>query len=255
MNTERIIESEKSKTSGTYKKPGREPYQRVIDNINEFTGRRWLLPEIIDWLKNSDERFFVLTGLPGTGKSSIVAWLAGFGSTDDSDRNLDYIRSLVKAVHFTQHNLSNTVKSLAKNLAEQLSQNVEGFGRMLFSIESRGTFALNINKMEMGEVKELNFFKNCNFAINSPISVDIFNDMLREPLRKLYDEQHYNKPILIIVDGLDEEYYAGDNYAEETISSMLASLNLDHVPKQLRSLSYHASRKQGNTAFFWSTAI
>jgi hypothetical protein len=34
-------EIDKSKRDGNYKKSGREPYQRVIDNINDFTGRRW----------------------------------------------------------------------------------------------------------------------------------------------------------------------------------------------------------------------
>lgn len=215
----------------TYKKPRRDPYERVITSINEFTGRRWLLPEIIDWLK-SDELFFVLTGLPGTGKSSIAAWLAGFGNCENSDPNLKYIRSLVKAVHFTQHNLSNTIKNLAENVAEQLSQNVEGFGQVLLSMQSKGTFVLNINKMNIGHVEELNFFKNCDFVINSSKSIDIFSDMLREPLKKLYSEQRSNEPILIIVDGLDEE--SGE---EPTISSMLASLaSIPNISKQLRFL-------------------
>jgi hypothetical protein len=169
-----------------YKKPGRFPELSVVDNINEFTGRRWIFPQIIDWLKNSDKRFFVLTGPPGTGKSSIAARLAGFGGLDNTDENLDYIRSLVKAVHFVQHDISGAAKNLAENLVEQLCQNVEGFGKLLVSTASQGTFILNIDKMEIGHVEEFNFFKNSTIVINSPNTVDVFNDMLREPTWPIY---------------------------------------------------------------------
>ena len=55
--------------------------------------------------------------------------------------------------------------------------------------------------------------------------------MLLEPLRKLYTEQHYNDPILIVIDGLDEE----ESVNEKSISSMLASFNNNpQIPKKLR---------------------
>ena len=50
--------------------------KRVAENVGQFTGRAWLLPKILEWWDEGDERLFLLTGGPGTGKSMILAWLA-----------------------------------------------------------------------------------------------------------------------------------------------------------------------------------
>ena len=75
----------------------------IADNIEHFTGRTWLFPTLLDWFEKSDERMFILTGGPGTGKSMIMAWLSGAGPspTDTTaQRQLEKIRSHVKATHF-----------------------------------------------------------------------------------------------------------------------------------------------------------
>ena len=41
-----------------------------------FTGRQWVFDEIDRWFKESKERFFILTGEPGVGKSAIAPCLA-----------------------------------------------------------------------------------------------------------------------------------------------------------------------------------
>ncbi len=47
-----------------------------IERLTEgFTGREWLLAGINDWLTQTEERFFVLTGEPGVGKSAIAVHL------------------------------------------------------------------------------------------------------------------------------------------------------------------------------------
>ena len=38
-----------------------------------FTGRQWVFDENDRWLKESEERFFILTGEPGVGKSAIAS--------------------------------------------------------------------------------------------------------------------------------------------------------------------------------------
>lgn len=45
---------------------------RLTEN---FTGRQWVFDDIDRWLKESEERFFILTGEPGVGKSAIAALL------------------------------------------------------------------------------------------------------------------------------------------------------------------------------------
>jgi hypothetical protein len=92
----------------------------IAANIAHFTGRTWLLPPILEWFENSNNRIFILTGEPGTGKSALMAWLAGGGPwpADAHDRSqLEYIRSLVKATHFcVAASGSTSPKAFAQNI-------------------------------------------------------------------------------------------------------------------------------------------
>src|SRR3954452_14251534 len=79
--------------------------QRVGDNAHHFTGRTWLLPWVLDWLSDGEERVLLLTGGPGTGKSMIAAWLGGEGPLpDDGDdrTRLQRVREQGGAVPFCQ---------------------------------------------------------------------------------------------------------------------------------------------------------
>jgi ABC-type transport system involved in cytochrome c biogenesis ATPase subunit len=105
----------------------------VASNTERFIGRTWLLQFILDWPNKSDQRFFILQGRPGTGKSSILAWLAGMGplpTGDDTNAiaKLKKIRSRLKAAHFFMSNTGNTApKAFAEGIAKQLAQNLDKF--------------------------------------------------------------------------------------------------------------------------------
>jgi DNA replication protein DnaC len=48
-----------------------------IERLTEgFTGREWVFEEIDRWLQQDNERFFILTGEPGVGKSAIAFYVA-----------------------------------------------------------------------------------------------------------------------------------------------------------------------------------
>jgi len=62
-----------------------------------FTGRSQILNEIDQWLQQNDQRFFILTGEPGVGKSAIAA-------------HLIQTRKDIFAYHFCQADDANTLK-------------------------------------------------------------------------------------------------------------------------------------------------
>jgi hypothetical protein len=109
--------------------------KRVAENINQFTGRAWLLPKLLEWWDNTEERLFLLTGGPGTGKSMVLAWLAGSGpepKDEPAREQLSRLRGAVKAAHFCQaasRNLS--PQAFAENIVNQLTGAVRGFGDAL----------------------------------------------------------------------------------------------------------------------------
>ena len=48
-------------------------FERDIERLTEsFTGRERVFEEIDRWLQQENERFFILTGEPGVGKSAIA---------------------------------------------------------------------------------------------------------------------------------------------------------------------------------------
>ena len=84
---------------------GIELPDRIAKNIDRFTGRAWLLPKLIEWWERTEERLFLLTGDPGTGKSMILAWLAGKGPAPPdrvAKKQLTQLRKAVKAAHFCE---------------------------------------------------------------------------------------------------------------------------------------------------------
>jgi hypothetical protein len=105
--------------------------KRVAENVGQFTGRAWLLPKILEWWDEGDERLFLLTGGPGTGKSMILAWLAGFGPDPEDPgarAQLLRLREVDKAVQFCQASSRNiTPQAFAENIANQLTHTVPGF--------------------------------------------------------------------------------------------------------------------------------
>lgn len=60
--------------------------KRIAENIDQFTGRAWLLPKLLEWCDERKKgRIFLLMGSPCTGKSMILAWLVGSGPEPDAD--------------------------------------------------------------------------------------------------------------------------------------------------------------------------
>ena len=109
--------------------------QRVAKSIDRFTGRLWLLPKLLEWWDKSDARLCLLSGGPGTGKSMILAWLAGFGPVPEdpvAQAQLASVRKAKKAAHFCQASSRNvSPQAFAESIANQLTNSVTGFADAL----------------------------------------------------------------------------------------------------------------------------
>ena len=75
----------------------------IADKAKDFVGRAWVADEVADWIANGTERFFAITGAPGTGKSALAAWLAGCGpapAAKGDAATLKRVRKAWAATHF-----------------------------------------------------------------------------------------------------------------------------------------------------------
>lgn len=207
----------------------------IQENIEQFTGRTWLLPKVLDWCGGNQERVLLLTGGPGTGKSMLMAWLAGYGPAPEdaaAREQLAQIRAQVKAAHFCIAASGEAApRALAQNLAEQLTDRVLGFADALrASLEDLVTMIpiQKVETVERGASLTGIQIGTLNLAgLGEELS---FNRILREPLKKLY-EAGYDEPMLLLVDALDEALtYTG------IIDIVRLLAKLDDLPTQVRIL-------------------
>jgi len=76
--------------------------------MKDFTGRSWVFDEITCWLQQKDQRFFLLTGEPGVGKSAISDRLSQFSSSTES-LHPNLLPGFLNAVHHCSARDSTTV--------------------------------------------------------------------------------------------------------------------------------------------------
>jgi hypothetical protein len=183
---------------------------KVNKRIAEFSGRAWILPQLVDWLENHDDRHYLVTGEPGTGKSMLVAWLAGHGPapSDPARRQeLERVRQQVGAVHFCEFNTgSASAAALAANLAQQLANHIPDFQKALLeTLSERVVFA---PQQEVGQVTDhsqaiaMQIQRLDLSGLEEQVS---FDRALRFPLIRLY-QQGYHERLLLVVDAMDESY-------------------------------------------------
>jgi hypothetical protein len=199
-----------------------------------FAGRSHILNEIDDWLQQSDQRFFVLMGEPGVGKSAIVAHLV-------------QTRTDIVAHHFCELGVEPTVhpSRVLRSLAAQLNQAFPYYGdALLNTIKSTLSTEVNIEveKIEdlIGKVKS----KVKRVEINHLKTSDIVNEfdiLLRAPLAALpqfYKDKGENPPELaiIIIDGLDVAVTMEAGVQEdEDLATLFAALAEDEsLPSWIR---------------------
>ena len=212
--------------------------RKIETYINDFTGRAWILPRIVDWLDKTDERLFLLLGKPGSGKSMAAAWLAGFGPVPAeplSASELDIIRSRVRAVHFCQANSSNSPKAFADNVARQLAQTVDNFAEAVTSSLSDRAKIVHIDSKVNAQNAQAGVRLTgveLHLELGSLTDEPSFDRVLREPIKSVYKSGGYAAPLVIVVDALDESL----NYTG--IPNLVQLLNrLEDLPRQCRILA------------------
>jgi hypothetical protein len=207
--------------------------ERVGDNVHHFTGRAWLLPRVLDWLRDGEERVLLLKGGPGTGKSMLAAWVGGEGPlpVDGDDRaRLQLVREQVAAVHFCQAGTGAAApKALADNLARQLAVKVTSFAdAVVDSLGARANTQIRVEQ-HVGQAQEV-VGVNLSLDLGELGDEPSFNRALRDPLKRLYERGH-TAPMLLVVDALDEAL----PYPPRSIPELLAAL--DDLPPAVRVLA------------------
>jgi WD40 repeat protein len=186
-----------------------------ISRLTEgFVGREWVFAEIDNWLDRQDERFFILTGEPGVGKSAIAA-------------RLTQVRKDIAAYHFCIAGRNSTVvpstalRSLAAQLSEQLPDYGQALANTIDPIHLSVQVDIDVETMTGGQITGV-LIEHLH-ASDPEEELDI---LLRAPLAELPAPE---TPILILVDSLDE---AVTHRGEVNLVTLLAEA--DDLPPWVR---------------------
>jgi hypothetical protein len=192
-----------------------------------FQGRSHILHKIDQWLMHKNQRFFILAGEPGIGKSSIAAHL------------IQTRKDIIVAHHFCQLGKKDTVypSTVLRSIAAQLAQAFPHYSEALLNTIKptlSGEVNINIGKIEDLEGKIQSTVQR--FKIEKLNPSDIANELdilIRAPLAalpNLYEKNGETPPefAVILIDGLDIAVATPDGvHEDEDLVTLFAALSED----------------------------
>jgi hypothetical protein len=177
----------------------------IAEKAKGFTGRVWALDQVAEWLDGGAERFLLLTGEPGSGKSALAAWLAGTGDPPENvaaKSRLQQVRASWHAAHFCvadqQRGSVNPIR-FAQSLASQLADRHEEYARAALE---RIAPEIRIEQ-QAREVWGTVIGAQIGKLIVTSNPEDVYNRAVREPLEELASKRP-DLRVNILVDALDE---------------------------------------------------
>ena len=211
---------------------------RIREHIDTFTGRTWLLLKLQTWLRERHEPVFLITGLPGTGKSMLAAWLAGFGPTPADPvaaAQLAQLRAMIRGAHFCIAGASVAPQDVIGGLACRLTEMLPGFDKALVASNGREV-QITINQ-QAGSVSG----SMTGFVVERLVLGDITPEralslLLVDPLHRLYAARDDTQvQVVLLVDALDE---AETFSVRPKVAQLLSGLHdSPHLPRQVRILA------------------
>jgi hypothetical protein len=197
-----------------------------------FTGREWVFEKIDHWLKDSNERFFILTGEPGVGKSTILSQFIQ-NRREKND---------IVAYHFCQAANPEDMKPgrILRSLMVQLGKTLPHYGLALVNtikpVHLRAEVSIQIETSTDSKIAEV-YIENLKES-DPENELDI---LLRAPiaaLPKIYAERQ--KPVpeqaIFLIDALDLAVSIQDASEDEVdIVTLLSKLSVDEsLPSWIR---------------------
>ncbi|MEG3918530.1 hypothetical protein QUA07_05195 [Microcoleus sp. T3_A4] len=185
-------------------------FDRDIERLTEgFTGREWVFEEIDRWVQQDNERFFILTGEPGVGKSAIAAQL------------VKTHKEIIAAYHFCIAGRSGTIEpnnvllSLAAQLIDFFPDYAEALVNTIKPLKLSVNVEITIENLKNSQVRGVVIE---NLHTQNP--QEALNVVLRRSLAALPNPPQQSK--IILIDSLDEAVTFSDR---DNLVTLLAGMH------------------------------
>lgn len=207
-------------------------FDREIENLTKgFTGREWVFAEIDRWLQQSNERFFILTGEPGVGKSAIAA-------------QLTQTRQDIAAYHFCIARQISTIEptNVLLSLAAQLIKSFPDYGEALVNTVKPLLLHINVD-ITIETIKDSVVQGVVIENLHTQYPQQTLDIVLRQALTAL--PKPPKAPIAILIDSLDGAATYG---SENNLVTLLSSV--DDLPPWVRFILTSRPDKQRVLSYF-----
>lgn len=210
---------------------GKQPNNGAT-NDEVIVGRAWAIDRIAKWLSGDDKPTFVLTGAPGTGKTSLMSQLSVM--LDESD-NLPRRASLIHA-HYCDTNNERTLNPLdfIAALSNALAEKVEGFiGSLMTGVAGTSTtVTIDSSVTVTGDVHAGAEVTSVRVLIPRDLSTrQAFATLVRRPLEAVALDP--DRTLVVIVDNVSGGYRFD---SDDNIGRLVGTVadNPDELPPCLK---------------------
>ena len=209
-----------------------------------FTGRTWVLERVNQWLGSTGPAAFLITGLQGTGKSTLANRFVQFSNGEVESKGGGRLgKQFLTYAHFCHGDTDRTTllpHRFIENISAAIIERHETARDYLTkSLQGSQQVTLTPSLTLSGVVQTGATVKNLevNIQIGDTSPLVHFDTLVRKPLERL-SSVNPDQQIVFLIDGLDEAL----NLDSPTILDLLRDIK--NFPASVRWLDYLPARFQ-----------
>lgn len=180
------------------------------ETLREFPSRNWALRKVNAWLEKVEPRVCLVTGAPGSGKTSLAHWVEGLTDLRVQDLAAAYpeiTNKISQMINLTWRDLTfDRENSLVESLAKKLADTAEAFSDGLAQsaeLDRRIGITTELRQRSGGN-RPYSYRAVTSLDLSKLSPTEAFEEAWLRPVGNYFQRRRTKGTLLIVVDGIDE---------------------------------------------------